>query len=146
MVSFTQIDLAGKKCEHEFLDVFANPDCRFRRVKRFCERRFQQPHVFSLHVLSLRFTNADEFKYEGTGFKMLFSFHDAGSRPQRLGDGTWNCSVSHWSQFRQHLPCDLEPQCHSGEDEAECPYTTQRCGPGRIQVSGQDTGERAGYR
>ncbi|PVD34066.1 hypothetical protein C0Q70_05328 [Pomacea canaliculata] len=41
-----------------------------------------------------------------------------------MPDGRWNCSVQHWSDYRQHFPCNLVTECVGGEDEAECPYTS----------------------
>ena len=68
------------------------------------------------------------------GFRLRFSFHDVTALPQPLPDGTWNCSVPHWPDFRQHVLCNFKTECAGGEDEAPCPYTTQRCGQGRISI------------
>ncbi|PVD34062.1 hypothetical protein C0Q70_05324 [Pomacea canaliculata] len=65
-----------------------------------------------------------------SGFKLLFSFHNVSALPERLADNRWNCSVPHWSDFRQHFPCNLESDCVGGEDEADCPYTSDVCGQG----------------
>ena len=44
--------------------------------------------------------------------------------------------MPHWADFQQHLQCNLRVECASGEDEAQCPYTTDDCGPGRISIDG----------
>ncbi|PVD27185.1 hypothetical protein C0Q70_12339 [Pomacea canaliculata] len=42
--------------------------------------------------------------------------------------GLWNCSVPHYNTFKQHLECNLEPECHGGEDEGpHCPYSSPAC-------------------
>ncbi|PVD27184.1 hypothetical protein C0Q70_12338 [Pomacea canaliculata] len=42
--------------------------------------------------------------------------------------GLWNCSVPHYNTFKQHLECNLEPECHGGEDEGpHCPYSSPVC-------------------
>ena len=67
-----------------------------------------------------------------TGFKILFSFHNYSALPEKLPSGKWNCSVPHWSDFRQHFPCNAYPDCSLAEDEVDCPYTTDKCGLGFI--------------
>nr|KAG5697924.1 hypothetical protein BaRGS_026862 [Batillaria attramentaria] len=54
--------------------------------------------------------------------------------PLRLPDGKWNCSVPYWADFQQHFLCNLNQECVGMEDEADCPYTTDICGLGRIAV------------
>ena len=44
-------------------------------------------------------------------------------QPQRLPDGSWNCSVYYWPKFQQHFLCNLLPECHNGEDEKDCVFT-----------------------
>ena len=44
-------------------------------------------------------------------------------QPQRLPDGSWNCSVHYWPKFQQHFLCNLLPECHNGEDEEDCVFT-----------------------
>ena len=68
------------------------------------------------------------------GFRLWFSFHEDATLPQRLSDGAWNCSVPHWPLFRPHVQCNLLTECAGGEDEAPCPYSSARCGPGRLSI------------
>ncbi|XP_070196452.1 relaxin receptor 2-like [Littorina saxatilis] len=59
---------------------------------------------------------------------MLFSFHPEGRPPEKLGNGLFNCSVDHYPTFRQHLDCNLEPECHGGQDETQhCPFSSPAC-------------------
>ena len=44
-------------------------------------------------------------------------------QPQRLPDGSWNCSVYYWPKFQQHFLCNLLMECHNGEDEKDCVFT-----------------------
>jgi hypothetical protein len=134
MTSFEGVDLGGSVCDLKHVSIFSGAQCQADRLDRFCHRQFPPPRVYYRHLISVHYVNADQSTYYPAGFKMLYSFHNASSVPQQLSDGSWNCSVRHWTDFRHHLPCDLEPQCRGGEDEAECPYTTQRCGQGRIDL------------
>ncbi|PVD28741.1 hypothetical protein C0Q70_11335 [Pomacea canaliculata] len=64
----------------------------------------------------------------GKGFKMIFSFHPVNETPARLDSGLWDCSVPHYNTFKQHLDCNLEPECHGGEDEGpQCPFSSPAC-------------------
>ena len=71
------------------------------------------------------------------GFRLQFSFYPRSARPLRLPDGTWNCSVANWPDFRHHFPCNLHAECARGEDEEQCPYTSDLCGPGRLTIGGR---------
>ena len=70
------------------------------------------------------------------GFRLFFSILPRRMAPKRLADRTWNCSVPHWPQFRSHLQCNLCTECHGAEDEANCSHTTDRCGPGFLELGG----------
>ncbi|PVD19008.1 hypothetical protein C0Q70_21567 [Pomacea canaliculata] len=69
------------------------------------------------------------------GFRLLFSFHNFSSLPEKVSLTKWNCSVPFFSDFMQHFPCDLVAQCVGGEDEMNCPYS-KVCGSGYIFVGG----------
>ena len=113
-----------------------------RRVWTHCTMHRPQPYLLrpdpdprTPPSLSLYFVSNG--REQSTGFRAQFSFHNLTARPERLPGGSWNCSVRHWPDFRHHFPCDLVPQCAGGEDEARCPYTTRRCGEGRLQAGGR---------
>ncbi|KAK7492799.1 hypothetical protein BaRGS_00015937, partial [Batillaria attramentaria] len=73
----------------------------------------------------------------GTGFKLLYSIHKVSKAPQMLGNGMWNCSVKHYTSYAEHVKCNLVTECHGGEDEKACPYTSPACGSGLIDVGGK---------
>ena len=73
----------------------------------------------------------------------LFSFHPLSAAPQRaLADGTWNCSVTHYDAFAEHLTCDLFRDCQGGEDERGCPYASPSCGAEQFLAGGGCFGVR----
>ena len=106
---------------------------RFRPTWTACDH-LSPPVIYK--VPSFALTLAECFGGVGftRGFRLRFSFHNDTALPQPLPDGTWNCSVPHWPDFRQHVLCNFKTECAGGEDEAPCPYTTQRCGQGRISI------------
>ena len=56
-------------------------------------------------------------------FSVRYSVHKTTSLPQQSVDGKWDCSVPLLSSFSHHFPCDRQPQCRNGEDEAHCNYS-----------------------
>ncbi|KAL8617872.1 hypothetical protein ACOMHN_016528 [Nucella lapillus] len=42
--------------------------------------------------------------------------------------------LSVWPDLAGHFPCDLVPQCAQSEDEAPCPYTSDKCGVDKIEA------------
>lgn len=71
-----------------------------------------------------------------TGFRLMFSFHNSSLLPEQMPDGRWNCSVPNWTDFKQHLSCDLTFECINLEDEWNCPYGSDTCGPGFFLAGG----------
>nr|KAG5691414.1 hypothetical protein BaRGS_016330 [Batillaria attramentaria] len=71
-----------------------------------------------------------------TGFRLYFTFHNQSAVPTLLENGLWNCSVPYWPDFRRHEPCDLSIDCDQGQDEVDCPYTSNVCGVGFIDAGG----------
>ena len=66
----------------------------------------------------------------------LFSFHAQSAVPQLLHDDTWNCSVTYYDDFADHLACDLFRDCQGGEDERDCPYISSACGGRQFEAGG----------
>ena len=97
-----------------------------------------KPRLFQADEIDVRFASHwDEFTsvglFRGSGFvaarfRVYFSFHEDSRLPEQLANGTWNCSVSHWPDFRLHFACNLLWDCAAGEDELGCPYTSHECG------------------
>ena len=75
-------------------------------------------------------------KKEFIEFKLLFSFLKDSALPEKLPGGKWNCSVPHWPDFRQHMRCNMLRECEGGEDEVDCGYESEDCGPGLISAAG----------
>ncbi|KAL8566968.1 hypothetical protein ACOMHN_059768 [Nucella lapillus] len=91
--------------------------------------------------LSLHFISWSNRGLE-TGFRLRFSFHPETLKPERLptllhGETTWrwNCTESVWPDLANHFLCDLAPQCVDSEDEARCPYTTEKCGLHKMEIA-----------
>ena len=145
-LSFLSMAIFVPKCDSpsphddsDYLTLYSGP-CSHSSVRVWTHCTTHRPAPY-LHPkpsgsLSLHFVSSGGHE-QSTGFRAQFSFHNLTARPERLPDGTWNCSVKHWRDFQQHFPCDLVPQCAGGEDEARCSYTTERCGPGKIDVGGR---------
>ena len=86
-------------------------------------------------VLAARYYLNSVTRYD-MGFRLFFSILPRHVAPKRLADRTWNCSVPHWPQFRSHLQCNLCTECYGAEDEVNCSHTTDRCGPGFLELGG----------
>ena len=65
----------------------------------------------------------------------------ASEQPQRLLDGSWNCSVHNWPKFQQHFLCNLLPECHNDEDEKDCVFTGCDKDTGHTTAGVQEPGE-----
>nr|KAG5697923.1 hypothetical protein BaRGS_026861 [Batillaria attramentaria] len=131
MISFPHVDImADHWCRDDRLLLYEGGNSHRNVIKTICEKRSLAPEVLNTTVLYVRFVSFIWSFNSGTGFRLLFSFHDRQSQPEKLPGGTWNCSVPYWDDFKQHFPCDLQPQCANGEDELDCSYTTDTCGPG----------------
>jgi len=112
------------------------PDPKSDELEEICGELPPAPpaKIYNMTNLYLRFVTNDDLQY--TGFRLQFSFHKESALPEQLSDGRWNCSVPHWPDFRQHLPCNLLNDCLEGQDELDCPYTSPLCGPGRFFMGG----------
>ena len=73
--------------------------------------------------------------YYSVGFQLQFSFHAYSVLPHRLRGNVFNCTVPHYASFKQHLQCNLEHECHAGEDEGgHCPFSNEAC-HGHVKVA-----------
>jgi hypothetical protein len=72
--------------------------------------------------------------------QLQFSFHsDTSFFPPESG-GKWVCSdAAQYRDVHQHLGCNLRSECVGGEDESQCTYSSQRCGPGLLDIFHNDT-------
>ena len=99
-----------------------------QRTHRLAFEKRVPAEVYRATRLNIRLGMTEHGDVCGVGFKMLFSFHPEADAPQKLENGLFNCSVGHYSSFRQHLDCNLEQECQEGQDETErCPYSSPAC-------------------
>lgn len=140
MVSVFHMDITGRffRCEPDAYVSFHDSDDFSRELRVLCGNTIPGPEVYDLDsgVFYVRFLSYASYKAV-VGFRLQFSFYPRSARPFRLPDGTWNCSVANWPDFRHHFPCNLHADCARGEDEEQCPYNSPRCGRGRLSVGGR---------
>ena len=110
-----------------------------KRVWMTCSNIHPLAAVYTARTFSVEFTTSGVLlsRLALATFKLFFSFHNGSAIPQQLPDGTWNCSVPHWSDFRHHLHCNLMRECAGGEDEVDCGFHSKACGTGRLAVAGK---------
>ena len=66
--------------------------------------------------------------YLNRGFKMVYTLHPWFKSPKRLSNGMFNCSVSYYRDFKEHMHCNLKQECEGREDEGgHCSFTNQAC-------------------
>ena len=140
MVSVFHMDIPGTydSCVPDAYVSFHDSDDFSRELGILCGNTIPGPEVYDLDSgrFYVRFTSLGS--HTGVaGFRLQFSFYPRSARPLRLPDGTWNCSVANWPDFRHHFPCNLQAECARGEDEEQCPYNSPRCGRGRLSVGGR---------
>lgn len=136
MLSVHHLDIDAKsiKCDTDKLTVFTTSPAK-TPLWTLCYVFSQDPVTTQTSELHVRFVS--DFQTSGTGFRLVFSFHQPSTLPRKMLWNKWNCSGTHWPDFQQHFPCDLESQCLGGEDELDCPYTARDCGLGAVTASGK---------
>ncbi|KAL8617265.1 hypothetical protein ACOMHN_067702 [Nucella lapillus] len=81
-------------------------------------------HTPSLHI---QFFIGYDYTFHG-GLKMYLSALPADNYYVQLPGGLFNCSVNNYSDFQQHLDCNLWTQCEDGRDETEhCAFSSPLC-------------------
>ena len=140
MISVFHMDIPGRfdGCQPDAYVSFHDSDDFSRELKVLCGNTIPGPEVYDLDsgVFYVRFSSHASYKGVA-GFRLQFSFYPRSARPLQLPDGTWNCSVADWPDFRHHFPCNLHADCARGEDEEQCPYTSDLCGPGLLTIGGR---------
>ena len=135
MVSFTHLHLPSYSLgsNRGKIEVFTgNLSAPNRR--QYIDTKFRpDPELYDTDTFFIHFSKHDD-SAATRQFKMIFSIHNNSARPEKLPGGKWNCSVSFWSDFHQHFPCNLHSDCADGRDEEDCPYTRASCGPGRLSI------------
>jgi hypothetical protein len=130
MVSFEHLDITEYPCRHigAHLTVSVISDNGTEmQTMRLCKQR----SALVLHARKIRLSqtyNLFTDKPEDLGFKMFFSFHKQNEIPQQNEAGQFNCSVSYYSSFQQHLHCNMYEECVDGRDEGgHCWFNSQAC-------------------
>ena len=137
MVSVLHMDIPGSRgfCKEFYVALSVHPKALITE-EFLCGNTIPGPKLYESNLLTLFFHSwgiSGSFR----GFKIQFSFYPRSARPLQLPDGTWNCSVANWPDFRHHFPCNLHADCARGEDEEQCPYTSDLCGPGLLTIGGR---------
>lgn len=133
MISFVEVGL--QSCADNtfydplYLEIYRTTTAPSNLLARLCGVIIPSVTIFTTPALYFHFVSEKDVVYKA-GFKLLFSFHDSSNLPKKLS------SVSDWSPYQQHFPCNLYPECLDKKDESVCPYTTDRCGPDFFTVEG----------
>lgn len=111
---------------NDYVSLLEGRNGSFRVVWERCGSHNIETNVFEN---SLRVHFVSKFKYNpNLGFKAVFSYHKWSEVPTKLRSGLWNCSVSYYSDFKHHLECNLQLECHDGLDEGpHCPFSNLAC-------------------
>ena len=156
-LSFVSMAVKGRECDSdpstrydsEYLALYSGPcwrssDLVWKTLHHAAPCSLPPPVPVRLHLSLLRQQQNQQQQQQqpasgaARGIQGPVLFFTTSRRHQSsFLTGCGNCSVKHWLDFQQHFPCDLVPQCAGGEDEARCPYTSDRCGPGNIDVGGR---------
>ena len=137
MVSVLHMDIPGtySTCSDFYAAWSTHPEGSIME-EYLCGNTIPGPKLYESNLLIVFFSAVGN-SMSIRGFKIQFSFYPRSARPLRLPDGTWNCSVANWPDFRHHFPCNLHAECARGEDEEQCPYTSDLCGPGLLTIGGR---------
>ncbi|KAK7474595.1 hypothetical protein BaRGS_00034179, partial [Batillaria attramentaria] len=138
LISIHHVDIEasdGPGCAFDSLVLYA----RFTQfythtIWNVCGSRYPSPELFGARTFFVEFVT--DRSTEMTGFRLHFSFHEVSALPEQLPGGKWNCSGQNWVNFQQHFLCNLVTECAGAEDEQNCSYATDLCGPGLISVAG----------
>ena len=105
----------------------------------FSNTEYISPRLYHSAVMAVHFKSerSDWDVKQRSGMNMSFSFHPPLAAPGLLTTGFFNCSVSHYTSFQQHLHCNLKQECEGGEDEgAHCPFSSPSC-KGWVEAGGK---------
>nr|KAG5697695.1 hypothetical protein BaRGS_000580 [Batillaria attramentaria] len=122
--------------QFHILQLFLDGNDQINEVQDICGNAPPSPRLY--HPKDTMYAQFKSYRNVNVhnGFRLRFTFHNYSALPEQLSDRKWNCSVPHWADFKQHIPCNLVPDCVSGEDEEDCPYSSDACGQGHFSVGG----------
>ena len=140
MVSFPYLDLDDVFNRRDFVQLtVVNPNGTLGELYNLTEANYISPlYVFHSAAIVIRFVSGRSQVWPSKGMNLSFSFHPVAAAPQRLGSGLWDCSVpDYYASFKQHVHCDLQPDCEGGEDEGgHCPFSSPDC-RGSVDAGGK---------
>ena len=94
-------------------------------IWRRCRGHELTPEVYNTSLV-IRFQG--KYGDSNRGFKMVYTFHAQFKSPKRLPNGMFNCSVSYYRDFKEHVHCNLKQECEGREDEGgHCTFSSQAC-------------------
>ena len=104
----------------------------------FSHTEYISPRLYQSAMLTVHFKSERYWiTKQRSGMNMSFSFHTLLAAPGLLTSGFFNCSVSHYASFQQHLHCNLKQECEGREDEgAHCPFSSPSC-KGWVEAGGK---------
>ena len=128
MTSLPQMRLVppnARKCQiHLFLFSEAKGEGEKLIWKR-CRLNNTTPEVYTT-TLVIRFRGHPV--ESNCGFKFVYTFHSWVQSPQKMADGMFNCSVSYYQDFKEHVHCNLYQECEGREDEGgHCSFSNTVC-------------------
>ena len=132
MLSFSNLDLL-KCCSCNSVKLFFTNGCSGKPAQTLCHNTVFDPTVYDIDIVSIAYRNP--YKPQGTGFKLLFSFHHTSERPVQVKIGKWDCAVPGASVWMQHFLCSPKTFCDGGEDRdiGGCP-SAELCGANFITL------------
>ncbi|KAK7487222.1 hypothetical protein BaRGS_00021574 [Batillaria attramentaria] len=114
MISFLDFDIEQTEhCEFDFVEIFSDKDCNGTSILKACGSLEPATKVYQTSSLSVKFQS--DRGIQGTGFRLVYSFHSQPSIPEQLPDG--NPAL----------------ECAGGEDAAvDCSIMGEICGRSSI--------------
>ena len=90
-----------------------------------CRGHDVTPEVYNT-TLVIRFQGRS--RESSRGFKLVYTFHPWIRSPKKQPNGRFNCSVSYYRDFKEHVHCNHQQECEGREDEGgHCSFSSQAC-------------------
>jgi hypothetical protein len=131
MISFEHLDM-GIRCRakksHLIVNVMRDNDTVSQTMHLCSQRSALVFHARKIRLSQTATYNFYRDQHVDLGFKMFFSFHQQNATPHQEAGGQFNCSVSYYSNFQQHLDCNMYEECVDGRDEGgHCWFSSPAC-------------------
>ena len=116
MLSFHNLEIKWKN-PHNFILL---DDSNHTLIDKFNRTAKVFSNISALHIYY-------DLQNDDHNMIIKFSFHGRNHTPQKLDENVYNCSVSYFDQFYQHLACNFEIECDEKQDERKCNFTSPKC-------------------